>query len=445
MPLYTADALVLRTYKLGESDRIVVFLTEDRGKKRGVAKGARRPKSKFVGALEPLTRARIAYFEKERRELVGLNYAEPARSPLSARPEALGHVGYFAELLDEWAQEAEPNERLYRLGASLVDALAEGVSIEPLARYFEFWLLRLMGVYPPTLGCQACGVALHASGVGPTSRRGQTLHLRRVRGRWPRPARLAGGARVPARRAAPAAPRGGLGAGDGGSARGARGRPSHADGTSPQSRAEINTRPAGPAADGAGRAGANSGFEALTFQDLIPKLSEFWASQGCLLQQPLDLEVGAGTLHPETFLRVLGPQHWSVAYVQPSRRPDDGRFGENPNRLFKHHQFQVILKPAPDEVQHLYLDSRSRRAASTRGSTTSGSRRTTGSRRRSARGASAGRCCSTAWRSRSSPTSSRPAASTSRRSPARSPTGSSASRWRCSASTTCTTSSGRPA
>ena len=95
----------------------------------------------------------------------------------------------------------------------------------------------------------------------------------------------------------------------------------------------------------------------MTFQDLIFKLSQFWVAQGCLLQQPLDLEVGAGTSHPETLLRVLGPQHWSVAYVQPSRRPDDGRFGENPNRLFKHHQFQVILKPAPDEVQQLYLQS----------------------------------------------------------------------------------------
>jgi glycyl-tRNA synthetase alpha chain len=95
----------------------------------------------------------------------------------------------------------------------------------------------------------------------------------------------------------------------------------------------------------------------LTFQDLIFKLSQFWVAQGCILQQPLDLEVGAGTSHPETLLRVLGPQHWSVAYVQPSRRPDDGRFGENPNRLFKHHQFQVILKPSPDEVQHTYLQS----------------------------------------------------------------------------------------
>ena len=95
----------------------------------------------------------------------------------------------------------------------------------------------------------------------------------------------------------------------------------------------------------------------MTFQSLILKLSEFWASRGCALQQPLDVEVGAGTMHPETYLRVLGPAHWNVAYVQPSRRPADGRFGENPNRLFKHQQFQVILKPAPDDVQQLYLQS----------------------------------------------------------------------------------------
>jgi glycyl-tRNA synthetase alpha chain len=95
----------------------------------------------------------------------------------------------------------------------------------------------------------------------------------------------------------------------------------------------------------------------VTLQQLIFKLSEFWASRGCLLHQPLDIEMGAGTMHPETFLRVLGPQPWNVAYVQPSRRPADGRFGENPNRLFKHQQFQVILKPAPDEVQQLYLQS----------------------------------------------------------------------------------------
>ena len=199
MPLYTADALILRTYKLGEADRIVVFLTRDRGKKRGVAKGARRPRSRFLGALEPLTEVRVAYFEKERRELVGLNFAETLRSPLAligpakagpyvregpgiagpyarespaeAGPyvrespaeaglhvhidvdrDALGYVGYFAELLDEWAQEADADERLYRLGASMLNALAAGAPVEPLARYFEYWLLRLQGVYPESRG-----------------------------------------------------------------------------------------------------------------------------------------------------------------------------------------------------------------------------------------------------------------------------------------------------
>ena len=153
MPLYSDDALILRTYKLGEADRIVVFLTRDRGKKRGVAKGARRPRSKFVGGLEPLTQVRLAYFEQERRELVSVNYSEPNCSPLSADdPEALGYTEYFAELLDEWAQEADPDERLYRLGAAMVEALVAGVAAEPLARYFEYWLLRLQGVYPSWSG-----------------------------------------------------------------------------------------------------------------------------------------------------------------------------------------------------------------------------------------------------------------------------------------------------
>ncbi len=105
------------------------------------------------------------------------------------------------------------------------------------------------------------------------------------------------------------------------------------------------------------RRAADGSGPAMTLQDLILSLSRFWAAHGCLLHQPLDIEVGAGTMHPETFLRVLGPRHWNVAYVQPSRRPADGRFGENPNRLFKHHQFQVILKPSPDAAQNLYLES----------------------------------------------------------------------------------------
>ena len=95
----------------------------------------------------------------------------------------------------------------------------------------------------------------------------------------------------------------------------------------------------------------------VTFQSLILKLQNFWAERGCILETPLDLEVGAGTMHPATYLRVLGPEPWNVGYVQPSRRPADGRYGDNPFRLGKHYQFQVILKPSPLEVQDLYLDS----------------------------------------------------------------------------------------
>jgi DNA repair protein RecO (recombination protein O) len=156
MPHYITDALILRTYKLGESDRIVVFLTRDRGKKRGVAKNARRSRRRFGGALEPLTSGRVGYTERERRDLVLLNYVEPTRSPLvAADGEALGYAGYFAELIDEWAQEADPNEALYRLGASMVEAMTRGVPVEPLARYFEYWLLRLQGVYRADPGASA--------------------------------------------------------------------------------------------------------------------------------------------------------------------------------------------------------------------------------------------------------------------------------------------------
>ena len=93
------------------------------------------------------------------------------------------------------------------------------------------------------------------------------------------------------------------------------------------------------------------------FQGIILALQQFWNRQGCVLQQPYDVEVGAGTMAPETFLRVLGPEPYRVAYVMPSRRPADGRYGDNPNRLYKHHQYQVILKPAPADVQDLYLES----------------------------------------------------------------------------------------
>ena len=102
---------------------------------------------------------------------------------------------------------------------------------------------------------------------------------------------------------------------------------------------------------------SNPRSKVLTFQELILKLQQFWADQGCVILQPLDMEVGAGTFHPASFLRALGPETWNAAYVQPSRRPTDGRYGENPNRLQHYYQFQVVMKPSPADFQELYLAS----------------------------------------------------------------------------------------
>jgi len=170
---YTVDALVLRTYRYGEADRIVVFLTEDRGKKRGVAKNATVSRRRFGAALEPLTRGRVAYVERESRELVRIDRIEPRLTPLGATAgraagdaaHVLGHAGYFAELLDEWAPEGAPNERLFRLGAAIGEALAGSSSIEALARYFEYWVLRLEGVYPALDVCPRCGRATLSQGA----------------------------------------------------------------------------------------------------------------------------------------------------------------------------------------------------------------------------------------------------------------------------------------
>ena len=105
---------------------------------------------------------------------------------------------------------------------------------------------------------------------------------------------------------------------------------------------------------------AASGPSTHSFQDLILELQRFWAEQGCVILQPYDMEVGAGTFHPATTLRALGPEHWKAAYVQPSRRPADGRYGENPNRVQRYYQYQVILKPSPDDIQDVYLESLAR-------------------------------------------------------------------------------------
>jgi len=183
MPLHTANALILRTYKLAEADLIVVFLTDDRGKRRGVAKGARRLRSNFSGGLEPLTKARVAYFERETRDLVHLNYVDPVCSPLSYRhADVLIHVGYFAELLDEWTPEADPDDRVFRLGASVVQALSADVPVRCLARYFEYWLLKLQGIFPSLLSCQGCGNDISDGGARLSFRQGGLRCARCSRG-----------------------------------------------------------------------------------------------------------------------------------------------------------------------------------------------------------------------------------------------------------------------
>jgi DNA repair protein RecO (recombination protein O) len=170
MPLHASDALILRTYALGEADRIVVFLTRDRGKKRGVAKNARQSRRRFGGALEPLTCGRITYRERERHELVFVQEVAPTRSPLTAVDgEALSYVGYFAELIDECSPENDASEPVFRLSTSIVEAMNAGVPVEALARYFEFWLLRLQGVYraDPRLSAGAQAFLRAARSCGP--------------------------------------------------------------------------------------------------------------------------------------------------------------------------------------------------------------------------------------------------------------------------------------
>ena len=171
MPVHSAEALILRTYRFGEADLIVVFLTRDRGKRRGVAKNAVKSRRRFGAALEPLTRGKVAYFEKEERELVRLDRVDTLASPLASAMSgrtgsaAMSHAGYFAELLDEWSPDAQANEKLFRLGAAVGDALSEGAPVAPLARYFEYWLLRLEGVYPGIADCPRCGAAGLADGA----------------------------------------------------------------------------------------------------------------------------------------------------------------------------------------------------------------------------------------------------------------------------------------
>ncbi|HJZ80483.1 MAG TPA: DNA repair protein RecO [Pyrinomonadaceae bacterium] len=163
MRLVTTDAIVLRTYNLAESDRIVVCLTRSAGLIRGVAKGARRMKSRFGAALEPFTLIRLAFHEKENRELVAISSADILKShfALNLKPEVVEVLAYMGELINEFAPPHEADERLFRMLAACVEVLASTNQAQrQLTRYFEIWLLRLAGLFPDLRACTGCGLEL---------------------------------------------------------------------------------------------------------------------------------------------------------------------------------------------------------------------------------------------------------------------------------------------
>jgi DNA repair protein RecO (recombination protein O) len=163
MSLITTDAIVLRTYNLAEADRIVLCLTRTAGLVRAVAKGARRMKSRFGASLEPFTLIRLAFYEKENRELVTISQVEilKSRFELASQPEASEVLAYMGELVSEFAPPHESNEKLFRMMCACVDALATAPDSAPLVtRYFEVWLLRLAGLFPDVRACGECGVRI---------------------------------------------------------------------------------------------------------------------------------------------------------------------------------------------------------------------------------------------------------------------------------------------
>ena len=251
-------------------------------------------------------------------------------------------LDFFAEISEQMLPSGEPSERFFRLLLAVLESLREGGegAVLRAVNYFSLWAVRLSGWLPELYACLACGGALDEPGERAFFSRGQPgLTCGHCRRTWA--ARTVGIERGVARLAA-----------------------------------EMLRRPVGRgldrvrhgftkifgAADRSARGteadhGAHVGNLMPSFQDIIFKLKRYWADRGCIIQEPYDVEVGAGTMCPETFLRVLGPKPYRVAYVQPSRRPADGRYGDNPNRLYKHSQLQVILKPSPDDIIEQYLGS----------------------------------------------------------------------------------------
>ena len=375
MPVYESEAIVLQSYPLGEADRLVSFFSRTMGRMRGVAAGARKPKSRFGSTLERLSHIRIWFYERENRELVRISQCDMIESFLDAFGDYDSSVALslFSEITEAVLPDREPSDANFRLLLLAAQTVKRtGNSELPLA-YFSLWTVKLGGWLPSLDACSACGSGTRASRSG----------LRR-------PGSLGGFLRqVPQERDARAFNPGRSGIAEDACWKGLIVWPmrSSTDQIAPNISREVTNAMLDiiehqidrklvsrqlmepqSLKSAARKSKVNSSTlkravrpvgkpKGLNFQDLLLKLEVYWTQRDCILQQPYDIEVGAGTMHPETFLRVLGPDPYRVVYAQPSRRPADGRYGENPNRLYKHTQLQVILKPSPANIQDLYLDS----------------------------------------------------------------------------------------
>jgi hypothetical protein len=260
---------------------------------------------------------------------------------MQAEPARQAACAVLAEITTATIRDEQPEAATFRLLGAVLAALEGGLHPWLAVRYAEYWTLKLHGVLPDLSQCAECGEPLAVSSLrfavpgvgclcgscpkpqGAVALRAAELEALAVIDKNPPHALL-----FPLEVARPR-PLGGVSSRNDRSVR----------------REVLPLLP------------ALAGGDVVNFQRLLLGIQGFWADRGCVLQQPYDIEVGAGTMHPDTFLRVLGPEPWKVAYCQPSRRPGDGRYGENPMRVYKHFQFQVILKPSPLDVQALYLES----------------------------------------------------------------------------------------
>ncbi len=324
MPLRESEAIILQSYPLGEADRIVSFLSRSMGRVRGVAAGARRTKSRFGSTLERLSHVRIWIYERETRDLVRISQCELIESFLDAyRDYACGlALALFAEITEAVLPERDASDANFRLLLLVAQAVKRTGKPELAMAYFALWTVKLGGWLPALDRCARCGHEFSGERGGEPayfSRSASAVVCGKCRKPGMRvisPVALAAAHKMLAGHPRPVD----------------RGNDSRARGERPdRCYARRDREPDRPQARFAGITGVaylkkpsnnRSSRESarkprgLTFQNLLLKLEQFWADRDCILQQPYDVEVGAGTMHPETFLRVLGPEPYRVVYAQ---------------------------------------------------------------------------------------------------------------------------------